>query len=49
MKLWNKIKKSIDQSLDNMAKENKRQFGGGVPDCCKMNRQQGTKKPDGRL
>lgn len=47
MKFWNKIKESIQGSLDKMAKENQKQFGDGVPDCCKMNRQ-GAKKPDGR-
>ena len=41
MKFWEKIKKSVNKSLDNMAKENKKQFGDGVPDCCKMNRQNG--------
>ena len=41
MKFWEKIKKSMNKSLDNMAKENKKQFGDGVPDCCKMNRQNG--------
>lgn len=39
MKFFQKIKKSINRSLENMAKENKKTFGDGVPDCCKMNRQ----------
>ncbi|WP_411676713.1 LDCC motif putative metal-binding protein [Caproicibacter sp.] len=43
MKFWNKIKKSINRSLEKMAKENKKEFGDGVPDCCKMNRQGGNK------
>lgn len=45
MKFWEKIKRSVDKSLDHMAKENKKQFGEGVPDCCRMNRQSGTSAP----
>lgn len=44
MKLWDKLTKKIQRSLDKMAKENQKQFGGGVPDCCTMNRQGGNKQ-----
>lgn len=47
MNFWDKMRKSIQKSLDKMADENKKEFGDGVPDCCKMNRQ-GVKKPDNR-
>ncbi|WP_408020235.1 LDCC motif putative metal-binding protein [Spirochaeta lutea] len=30
------IKKRINRSLENMAKENKRQFGNGRLDCCDL-------------
>jgi len=37
--IWRKIKASVKKSLDRMAAENQKEFGNGVPDCCKMNRQ----------
>lgn len=39
LKIFRRMKASVKRSLDRMAKENEKQFGGGVPDCCKMNRQ----------
>lgn len=35
-------KEAFDRSLEKMAKENKRQYGQGQPDCCQLN---GTKAP----
>jgi hypothetical protein len=39
LRIWKKIKASVKKSLDHMAAENKKEYGSGVPDCCKMNRQ----------
>ncbi|WP_312693271.1 LDCC motif putative metal-binding protein [Caproiciproducens sp.] len=38
LKILDRIKASVKRSLDRMARENQKQFGGGIPDCCKMNR-----------
>ena len=39
LRIWKNIKTSVKKSLDHMAAENKKEYGSGVPDCCKMNRQ----------
>ncbi|MBW7571466.1 LDCC motif putative metal-binding protein [Caproiciproducens faecalis] len=39
LRIFKRMKASFKRSLDRMAKENQKQFGGGVPDCCKMNSQ----------
>lgn len=39
MKLWKKLKESVQNYLDRMAKSNQKLFGSEPPDCCKLNRQ----------
>ena len=34
-----RIKAAMKKWLNRLAQENKKQFGSGVPDCCKMNSQ----------
>lgn len=34
-----RIETATKKWLDRLSQENKKQFGGGVPDCCKMNSQ----------
>lgn len=40
MKLWDRIKKSYQNYLARLEKENKELFGSGKPDCCTLNRRQ---------
>ena len=35
---WKRIKDSFNRYLERMAEENRKEFGNGVPDCCKVNR-----------
>jgi len=36
--IFQRIKASFQNYLKRMAEENRKEFGGGVPDCCKVNR-----------
>lgn len=36
--MFKRIKKAIDKFLEDLAKENSKQFGYGRMDCCKINK-----------
>lgn len=44
MKLWKRIKRAINRYLEDMAKENQKEFGAGKLDCCQLNRQNNSKQ-----
>ncbi len=38
MNLWKRIKKSFQEYLNRLGKENQNLFGDSKPDCCSLNR-----------
>ncbi len=40
MSLFKNIKQSWNDFLDRLAKNNQKNYGSGVPDCCKLNKAQ---------
>lgn len=40
MRILKEIKRSFDDWCAKMGKSNRESFGGGVPDCCKLNQKQ---------
>lgn len=44
MKLWKQIKRSVQNYLERLGKQNQELFGSSTPDCCKLNRDQTVKK-----
>jgi len=44
MKLWNHIKKSFQNYLTRLEKENKELFGNERPNCCTLNRREENRR-----
>lgn len=44
MTLWKRIKKAFNNYLEQLSAENKKMFGDGRPDCCKLNEQTKNQK-----
>lgn len=44
MLLWKRMKRALDVYLERLTAENKKMFGAGRPDCCKLNAKNTNKK-----
>lgn len=38
-KIWSRMKAPFKRYLDRLSAANQKEFGGSVPDCCKINQQ----------